>query len=139
MQMIKTIDVPREFIFEKIIESGLYDIAQQTGKRPKVMNLKGFSYVNTFRKNQKGTIKFDEVAGPSVYAFTTSTQRNTFHTRWEFHKIDDRTTDVVITEEQLSNGFFQKLNDLLVNFVLGPFKRRQIIAMIDTIQKAYHG
>lgn len=139
MQINKTIDVPREFVFEKIIDSGLYDIEKQTGKRPKVMNLKGFSYVKTFGKNQKGTIKFDEVTGPSVYAFTTATQRNTYHTRWELHKIDDRTTNIIITEEQISNGFFQKLNDVAVGFLLGRFKKRQINAIIDSINRSYNG
>ncbi|WP_096818066.1 DUF3284 domain-containing protein [Lactococcus fujiensis] len=139
MEINKTIDVPREFVFEKIIDSGLYDIERQTGKRPKVMNMTGFSYVKTFGKNQSGTIKFDEVSGPSVYAFTTTTQRNTFHTRWELHKIDDRSTNIIITEQQESNGFFQKLNDIAVGFVLGRIKKRQVIAMIDAIEKAYNG
>lgn len=139
MQINKTIDVPREFIFEKIIESSLYDIQKQTGKRPKVLNMTGFSYVKTFGKNQKGTIKFDEVTGPSVYAFTTSTQRNTFHTRWKLHKIDDRSTTIIITEDRVSNGFIQKMNDMVVGFALGRFKKRQIIAIIDSIQKSYIG
>ncbi len=139
MQITKTIDVPREFIFEKIIDSCLYDIERQVGKRPKVMNLTGFSYVKNFGKNQSGTIKFDEVTGPSVYAFTTSTNRNTFHTRWELHKISDRTTDIVITENQTSNGFIQKMNDMVVSLLLGWMKKRQIVAMIDSIQKAYSG
>nr|WP_252899719.1 DUF3284 domain-containing protein [Lactococcus fujiensis] len=72
---------------KKIIDSGLYDIERQTGKRPKVMNMTGFSYVKTFGKNQSGTIKFDEVSGPSVYAFTTTTQRNTFTRVGNFIKL----------------------------------------------------
>lgn len=139
MEINKTIDVPSEFVFEKIIDSSLYDIQKQTGKHPKVMNMTGFSYVKDFGKNQRGTIKFDEVTGPSVYAFTTSTQRATFHTRWELHKIDDRSTTVIITEDQTSNGFFQKLNDTVLGFFLGHFKKRQILAILDSISKAYNG
>nr|WP_306305585.1 DUF3284 domain-containing protein [Lactococcus fujiensis] len=61
------------------------------------------------------------------------------HTRWELHKIDDRSTNIIITEQQESNGFFQKLNDIAVGFVLGRIKKRQVIAMIDAIEKAYNG
>lgn len=139
MEITKTVDVPREFIFEKIIDSCLYDIQKNTGKRPKVMSLTGFSYTKDFGKNQRGTIKFDEVTGPSVYAFTTSTNRNIFHTRWELHKIDSRTTDVVVTENQSSIGTFQKFNDLIVGLLLGRVKKRRIVSMISSIEQSYTG
>ena len=42
----------------------------------------------SFGKNQRGTIKITELTEPSIYAFTTKTNRNTFSTRWELHKID---------------------------------------------------
>lgn len=141
MEINKTLDVPRQFIFEKLIESGLYDIQKYTGKHPKVSSLAGFEYKKKFgaKQNQAGKIKFDEVTEPSVYAFTTKTIRNTYTTRWELHKIDDKTTNVVISEKLESHGFFQNLNDMMMQIGMGWIKKRQMKAVLEGISKAYHG
>ena len=139
MKITKTIDVPRQFIFDKITESSLYDIKQHTGKTPKISSLTGFEYQKKFGKNQSGKIEFDEVTEPSVYAFTTKTNRNTFKTRWELHKIDDQSTDVVIAEESQSSGMVQNINDTIMAFMFGKLKKRQMLAILDEISKAYNG
>ncbi|HCN75301.1 DUF3284 domain-containing protein [Pseudolactococcus plantarum] len=139
MKITKTIDVPRQFIFDKITESSLYDIKQNTGKTPKISSLTGFEYQKNFGKNQSGKIKFDEVTEPSIYAFTTKTNRNTFKTRWELHKIDDQSTDVVIAEESKSSGMVQNINDTIMAFMFGKLKKRQMLAILDEISKAYNG
>ena len=133
MRIDKIVDAPREFIFEKIVDSCLFDIEKNTGKRPKVRSLNGYEY------NQRGTIKITELTEPSIYAFTTKTNRNTFSTRWELHKIDDRSTQVIIEENQSSNGFIQMVNDKAVGFFLGRFKKRQMVAILDNVNRAYNG
>lgn len=139
MKINKTIDAPRDFIFEKIVDSCLFDIEKNTGKRPKIRNLNGFEYTKNFGKNQRGTIRINELLEPSVYDFTTKTNRNTFVTRWELHKIDDRSTEVHIQEQQTSNGFIQMINDKVVGFFLGRLKKRQMLAVLDNMNRAYNG
>ena len=141
MEIIRTLKVPHQFIFDKLLESGLYDIEKNTGKHPKVSSLTGFEYKKKFgaKQNQAGKIKIDEVTEPSVYAFTTKTIRNTFTTRWELHKIDDTTTEVVISETLESHGFFQNLNDIMMQIGLGWIKKRQMKAILNNIFQAYNG
>lgn len=139
MEIKKKIVAPREFVFDKIIESCLYDIEKQTGKRPKLNSLTGYSYVKTFGKNQRGTIKFEEVSGPSVYAFQTITTKTTYNTRWELEEAEKGSTNITITEFQTGSGFIRKLNDMAVGLLLGRIKKRQTIAMIDSLEKTYIG
>lgn len=139
MKIIKTVDVPRQFIFEQIAASSLYDIHQHTGKTPKIASLTGFQYKKTFGKHQSGSIKFDEVMEPVIYAFTTSTNKNIFKTRWELHKIDDKSTDVLITETSQSLGMIQNINDTVMSFMFGKVKKRQMLAILDNISNSYHG
>ena len=139
MRIDKIVDAPREFIFEKIVDTCLFDIEKNTGKRPKVRSLNGYEYNKSFGKNQRGTIKITELREPSIYAFTTKTNRNTFSTRWELHKIDDRSTQVIIEENQSSNGLIQMVNDKAVGFFLGRFKKRQMVAILDNVNRAYNG
>ncbi|MCJ1978142.1 DUF3284 domain-containing protein [Pseudolactococcus paracarnosus] len=141
MKMVKTLAVPRQFIFEKILESGLYDIEKYTGKRPKTASLSGFKYKKKFsaKQNQAGEIIFDEVIEPGVYAFTTKTVRNTYTTRWEMHRIDDMHTEVVISEDMISHGFFQNLNDMIMQIGLTWIKKRQMTAILNAILRDYNG
>ena len=141
MKIVKTLAVPRQFIFEKILESGLYDIEKHTGKRPKTASLSGFKYKKKFgaKQNQAGEIVIDEVIEPAVYAFTTKTVRNTYTTRWEMHRIDDKLTEVVISEDMISHGFFQNLNDLMMHIGLGWVKKRQMTALLNSLSSAYNG
>ena len=56
------------------------------------------------------------------YAFTTKTIRNTFNTRWNFHPVDDKKTEITIEESRTSSGMIQKLNDMFVGTLLGHWK-----------------
>lgn len=141
MEIIRTLKVPRQFIFDKLLESGLYDIEKNTGKHPKISSLSGFEYKKKFgaKQNQAGEIVIDEVIEPAVYAFTTKTVRNTYTTRWEMHRIDDKLTEVVISEDMISHGFFQNLNDMMMQIGLGWVKKRQMTAILNSISSAYNG
>ena len=38
-----------------------------------------------------------------------------------------------------SNGFIQMINDKAVGFFLGRFKKRQMVAVLDNVNRAYNG
>lgn len=139
MKITKTINAPVEFVFNQIMDSSLYDIEKNTGQRPDFNLLNGYEYSKTFGKNQRGTIKIDEIAKLSTYAFTTTTIRNTFNTRWNFQPVNTQLTEITIEENRTSNGMIQKLNDMFVGTLLGYWKKRQIIAILDHIEKVYSG
>ena len=40
---------------------------------------------------------------------------------------------------QTSNGFIQMINDKAVGFFLGRFKKRQMVAVLDNVNRAYNG
>jgi hypothetical protein len=120
-----------------MLASGLDDIKKQTHRNPGATNLNGFEYTKTFAKNRRGRIKYDEVKRPSVYAFSTYTNRSTFHTRWDLTPVDSEKTTVKITESQESKGLIQKLNDMFVGFLLGRAKKKQMIAILNEMERLY--
>ncbi|GAB2024171.1 DUF3284 domain-containing protein [Lactovum odontotermitis] len=137
MEIQKTIKASNDFVFDCMIESALSDIKKQTHRNPGATNLNGFEYTKTFAQNRRGRIKYDEVTRPSVYAFSTFTNRASFHTRWDLTAVDAETTRVKITESQESNGFFQRLNDMAVGFLLGRTKKKQMIAVLNEMERLY--
>ncbi|BAV01631.1 DUF3284 domain-containing protein [Lactococcus formosensis] len=139
MKISKTINAPVEFVYNQILDSSLYDIEKNTGRRPDIKSLNGFEYSKTFGKNQYGTITIDEVVKANKYAFTTKTVRNTFNTRWSFLPVDDKKTEITIEESRTSSGMIQKLNDMFVGTLLGHWKKRQMVAILNHIEQVYSG
>ncbi|MDR0300059.1 MAG: DUF3284 domain-containing protein [Streptococcaceae bacterium] len=137
MEIQKTILAANDFVFDCIIESGLADIKQQTHENLDAGSLSGYEYVKNFASNQRGRIKFDEVTRPTIYAFSTYTNRADFHTRWELTALEAEKTQVKITESQESHGFFQKLNDMVVALILGRAKKKQMLAILNEIERLY--
>lgn len=137
MKLVKKIQVPRQYVFDKIIESSLYDIKQQTGKTVKVSDLENFEYTKNFGQTGSGTIKFDKVRENEIYAFSTETNRNSFHTHWELQEINDSSTEVIITETRTSKGGIQLLNDMLMGFLLAHTKKKQMSQMLETLESGY--
>jgi hypothetical protein len=134
MEITRTVKAPREFVFERFYESALYDIEQQTGKKPKKLN--GYEFVKQFNKNNRAKMTY-KVEEPSVLAFKTEDTKRSYNTTYEFHKIDNNSTDVVIREEMESHGVIQRLNDMLISIMITGRKKKQMHAVLESIEKMY--
>ena len=55
------------------------------------------------------------------------------------HRIDDMHTEVVISEDMISHGFFQNLNDMIMQIGLTWIKKRQMTAILNAILRDYNG
>ena len=45
----------------------------------------------------------------------------------------------MIDEERKSSGMVQNINDTIMAFMFGKLKKRQMLAILDEISKAYNG
>ncbi len=46
MKIVKTLDIPADYFYTKVIDSVIYDIKEQTGQQLPVTRLEGFEYKN---------------------------------------------------------------------------------------------
>ncbi|MDR0199368.1 MAG: DUF3284 domain-containing protein [Streptococcaceae bacterium] len=137
MKVVKTIAVPCDIAFHRILESGLYDVKKYVGYYPKVSELSGFEYEKKFQNKTSGKIRFDEVTEPSVYAFTSLLSKGSYQTRWEFRKVSEVGTEVTMTELPYAEGKFQQAQASLVGFLMSLLKKRSIRTVLEKIEQAY--
>lgn len=137
MEIVKRLNVPATFLYEKVIDSVLFDIRKQTGKSLTKKQLNNFEYVKEFSKNSKAKIKIEKHVENQSYHFRTSTTRNDYLVQYEIKPIDDKTCELTYTEKMESFGFLQKMNDAVLGIVLGFFKKRQFKKMLDMIEQSY--
>ncbi|MBP1043693.1 DUF3284 domain-containing protein [Vagococcus sp. BWB3-3] len=137
MQIVKKLDVPAPFLYDKIIDSVLFDIRKQTGKNVTKKQLNNFEYVKEYSKSSKAKIKIEKHIENQSYHFRTSTTRNDFLVQYEIQPIDDKSCEVIYHEEMKSFGTMQKLNDMVVGTLLGFLKKRQFKKMLEMIESSY--
>lgn len=137
MEIVKKLNVPASFFFERVIESVCYDVRQSTGKDVPADKLSGFEYVKEFSPTSKARITIEEVVPNETYTFKTSTTKNIFVASYAIKPIDEKHCEVRYTENMSSSGTIQKLNDMTVGFLLGFFKKRRFKKMLSLIEESY--
>ena len=137
MEIIKQMNVPAAFLYDKIIDSVLFDIRKQTGKSVTKKQLNNFEYVKEYSKNSRAKIKIEKHIENQSYHFRTSTTRNDFLVKYDIQPIDDKTCQVVYQEEMESFGTLQKLNDAATGLLLGVLKKKQFKKMLTMIESSY--
>ncbi|GGI64480.1 DUF3284 domain-containing protein [Enterococcus alcedinis] len=137
MEIQRTLNVPAEYFYDRIIHSVVYDIDQSTGRTLKKSQLEGFEYIKTFSKNNHAKIIIEKIEQNHKYQFRTVTTRNEFIASYEIKPVDNQTCEVVYHETMTSLGMIQKANDFFVGIVLGYFKKKQFKSMLEGIEASY--
>lgn len=137
MKIEKTLNIPAEFFYSKVIDSVIFDVRQATGKDLTRKQLKNFEYVKTFSKYSRAKIKIDEVVENQTYQFKTATTKNEFVARYDIEPLSDSKCKVSYTETMESFGFMQQMNDMVLGLVMGMFKKRHFKKMLTMIEQSY--
>uniref|UniRef100_UPI00403F801A DUF3284 domain-containing protein n=1 Tax=Candidatus Enterococcus willemsii TaxID=1857215 RepID=UPI00403F801A len=137
MEIVKRLNIPATFFFDKIINSVIYDIDSTTGRQLKVNQLTGFEYIKEYSKTSRAKIKIEKIERNKAYYFRTSTTKNDFLVKYDIIPIDENTCEVHYQEEMESFGYMQKLNDLVFGILLGFFKKKQFKRMLQMIESSY--
>ena len=137
MKIVKTLNVPADFFYQQVVNSVMFDIRKSTGETLKEHQLKNYSYVKQFSKNNRARITIEEAEKNQHYGFATSTVRNEFHVDYEIKATSTNQCEVTYTEEMVSHGFLQKANDRLFGLFLKPVKKKQLVKMLEAMEASY--
>lgn len=137
MEIKKTLNVPAAYFYTQVLNSVLYDVRKHTGKSVAVKDLENYSYVKEFSKNSRAKITIEKLRENEAYHYNTSTTKNTFTAQYNITPLDDSSCEVVYKEEMKSYGALQKINDKVLGLVLGYFKKKQFVNMLEAIEKSY--
>lgn len=137
MEIVKKMNVPATFLYDKVMDSVLFDIKKATGKKLTKKQLNNFEYIKQFSKNSQAKIKIEKNIENQSYHFRTSTTKNDYRVSYEIKPLDDRSCELRYQEEMESYGFLQKMNDAVVGTLLGFLKKRQFKKMLSMIESSY--
>lgn len=137
MEIVKTLNIPASFFYDKVMDSVLFDVRKATGKSVTRKQLKNLEYVKQFSQNSRARIKIEEVIENQSYKFRTSTTKNDYVVHYQIKALDDTTCEVRYTEQMQSYGMLQKLNDMILGTMLMYFKKRRFKKMLVMIEETY--
>ncbi|AZP92395.1 DUF3284 domain-containing protein [Enterococcus mundtii] len=137
MEIIKTLNIPASFFYDKVMDSVLFDVRKATGKSVTRKQLKNLEYVKQFSQNNRARIIIEEVIDNQSYKFRTSTTKNDFVVHYQIKPIDEQSCEVHYTEQMESHGMLQKMNDMILGTMLMYFKKRRFKKMLGMIEESY--
>ncbi|MFN6870959.1 DUF3284 domain-containing protein [Enterococcus hirae] len=137
MEIVKTLNIPASFFYDKVMDSVLFDVRKATGKSVTRKQLKNLEYVKQFSQNSRARIKIEEVIENQSYKFRTSTTKNDYVVHYQIKALDDKTCEVRYAEQMQSYGMLQKLNDMILGTMLMYFKKRRFKKMLVMIEETY--
>ena len=137
MEIVKKLNIPASFFYDKVMDSVLFDVRKATGKSVTRKQLKNLEYVKQFSQNNRARIKIEELIENQSYKFRTSTTKNDFVVHYQIKPIDDSSCEVYYTEQMESHGMLQKLSDMILGTLLMYFKKRRFKKMLVMIEETY--
>ena len=137
MEIQQKLKVPATYFYESVIRSVIHDIDQSTGRVIEKDQLQGFEYSKTFSDGSQAKMTIEKAKENREYQFRTVTSRNEFVASYTITPIDEENCEVNYHESITSEGMIQQINDLLVGWLLGYFKKKQFKAMLESIESSY--
>lgn len=139
MEVVRELNVPIDYLFDVFENSIQSDILAQTGKKVTEDEFTDFEYVKEFSEKNRATIHIEKYERGKVYYYSTHTDKNKISVKYDVHSIDEQTSELRYSENIVSNGYLQKINDTIVGLVWGFLKKRRFKEMLNQIEQSYTG
>lgn len=136
MDINMTLDVPAEYFFERLVESALYDIHQQTDKALTARQLPRFSYRKKFANGTFGRFTVTDYLPAGVYAYAIDTGRNRYEVGYDVKAAGDQ-TELHYTELVTGANGTVNANNKLTAIALGWLRKRRFKKMAQAIARDY--
>ena len=137
MEMIKRLNVPAAFLYDKIVGAVLVDIKHQTGKTLSKKELTDFEYIRQYSDHRQAKIKIERNIENQAYHFRTSTVRNDFLVRYDIQPLDANRCQLTYQEEIKSFSLLHKINGAVIGTVRGMLKKKQFQKILTAIETSY--
>lgn len=137
MEVIRKLEIPTDYLFDVFKQSIESDILTQTGKKLTEEDFTGFEYVKEFSKDNKATIHIEKYERGKAYYYSTNTDKNKISVKYDVRPIDEYNSELRYTEEIISYGYLQKINDTFIGFIWGFLKKRRFREILNQIEQSY--
>ncbi len=136
MEIKLNLKMPASYFYQKILESVLFDIKQQTGDKLTEAQLPNYSYDKQFGKN-RATLKITQLIKDQSYHYETTSTRGSYQSSYDIFANGPQSIEVIYRANAKANGKLQQPNDMLMAFVMGFMRKRGFKKMLKQIEKAY--
>lgn len=138
MEIQMTVNAPRDFMFDQIMKSVLYDIKQATGRDYTEHELAHLHYRKKFGNGQAGEITVKQLTHNVVYGYEMSAPRNHYYVEYRLAGTDDGNTQLAYTEKVIGDKKMTDANNMIGIFLLGWQRKRNFKKMMRQMETLYH-
>ncbi|AXX64977.1 hypothetical protein DS831_04825 [Bombilactobacillus bombi] len=129
--------VPVDYFFQRIIESSLYDIKQQTGKKISPNQLRGFTFKRKHANGVVSTMTVTAYQPNQQYAYKMQTGRNDYYVSYNVAAVDEQHMQFTYEEKLQGKSATINANNHASGFLMGWFRKRRFKKMKRQIEADY--
>lgn len=137
MKIEQILNIPAAFIYNRIVETELFNIQAQTGHRLTAGQLVGFSYEKQLEAGEKAKVSITRNVLNRSFHYEMLTKHSRRKIYYDFTPITEAASKVVYEERKTSLNLWQQVVDLVQETFLGSLKRHNFRKMFSQIEKSY--
>ena len=137
MKITMDLQVPADYFFQRLVDSVLQDIKQQTGRQLAERALPGYRYHKEFGNKQTGELKVLHFLHGRRYGYSLRTGRNEYFVDYELTPQGADSCILSYSEQQKGRDAKVTANNKTASFFLGWFRKRRFKKMAAEISVAY--
>ncbi|APT18248.1 hypothetical protein FC62_GL000793 [Amylolactobacillus amylotrophicus DSM 20534] len=130
-------NVPAKYFFNKITESVIEDIKQQTGTVLSRSQLKDFSFDKKFANGQYGKLEVTDFKDDELYAYEMHSGKNAHKVSYRIKPLGEKKSELSYVEHVSGSSATVDLNNKLTGFILGWVRRKRLKQMGKKIEEFY--
>lgn len=130
-------NVPAKYFFNKITDSVIEDIKQQTGTVLSRSQLKNFSFDKKFANGQYGKLEVTDYEDDKIYAYEMHSGKNYHKVKYVIKALGEKKSELTYVEHVSGNTSTVDLNNKLTGFILGWVRRKRLKQMGKKIEEYY--
>jgi hypothetical protein len=137
MKIEQILNIPAAFIYNRIVETELFDIQAQTGHRLTADQLAGFSYEKKLEAGEKATVSITRNVLNRSFHYEMLTKHYRRKIYYDFKPITAASSKIIYEERNTSLSLWQQIVDVTRDTLLGSLKRHNFRKMFLQIEKSY--
>ena len=137
MKLKLSVKVPATYYFNKIVDSSIYDIKQQTGVSLSKDQLQGYQFKKKIGENSYSDFQITKVICNELYAYQLETPVNSYRVSYQISPLSTEMMNLEYQEEITGANKTVSANNMFTQLLWGWSRKRRFKKMTKEIEKSY--
>ncbi|MBD5069467.1 MAG: DUF3284 domain-containing protein [Lactobacillus sp.] len=137
MKISMKLNVSAEYLFQRLVDTVIYDVKQETGQELTVADLNGLSYATKLDRQTKADLSVIKVVPDQSYHIQVETDGYVKREAYELTALATDLVQVEYSEQSFAKRQVSKLKEFFFKPIAQSIRRRNFMKLLKEIEVGY--